>query len=108
MVTKSTSTDRGLPDDILALNHTDFYDVVEREYGFDLAELFRFQSIRNGVHLLEASSNDILSIFTQDSVELNELKKMCCFQVVGNKYEVKLGVKLAIRNLIQSLNMKYD
>ena len=33
---------------------------------------------------------------------------MCCFQVVGNKYEVKLGVKLAIRNLIQSLKVKYD
>ena len=108
MTAQSASRAGGLPDDILSLSHADFYDFVEREYGFDLAELFRFQSIRNGIHLLDASSNDVLSIFSQDSVELNELKKMCCFQVVGNKYEVKLGVKLAIRNLIQSLKVKYD
>ena len=108
MTAESASKAGGLPDDILSLSHADFYEFVEREYGFDLAELLRFQSIRNGIHLLDASSNDILSIFTRDSVKLNELKKVPCFQIVENKYEVKLGLELAIRNLIQSLKVKYD
>lgn len=33
---------------------------------------------------------------------------MCCFEVAGNKCTVKLGVKLAIRSLIQSLKIKQD
>ncbi|CAF4784162.1 unnamed protein product, partial [Rotaria sp. Silwood2] len=67
-----------------------------------------FQSIRNGEHLLQASSDDILLILRQDSDDLSALKKMCCFQVVGNNYEIKLGVKLAINNLIYSLKMKQE
>ena len=47
MIAQSASRAGGLPDDILSLSHVDFYDFVEREYGFDLADLFRFQSIRN-------------------------------------------------------------
>ena len=79
MTAQSASRAGSLPEDILSLSHADFYDFVEREYGFDLAELFRFQSIRNGIHLLDASSNDILSIFSQDSVELNEVEEDVLF-----------------------------
>jgi hypothetical protein len=36
------------------------------------------------------------------------LKKLCCFQLSDNKFRVKLGVKLAINNLIQLLKIKQE
>ena len=47
-------------------------------------------------------------ILQQESEEIDMMKKMCCFQIAGNKYQVKLGVKLAINNLIQSLKLKQE
>jgi hypothetical protein len=108
ITTQSPSTNHGLPDDIFDLQHDHFYHFIETKYGIDLAELFRFQSIRNGSDVLQASLEDILSILKEDSIHLNELKEMCCFEVSGNYCAVKLGVKLAIRSLIQSLKAKQD
>ena len=108
ITTQATSANHGLPDDIFDLSHDHFYQFIEKQYGIDLAELFRFQSIRNGNHVLQASLDDILSILNEDSIHLAGLKKLCCFEVAGNMCTVKLGVKLAIRSLIQSLKIKQD
>jgi hypothetical protein len=108
IILQTTSNKNNLPDDIFDHNHDKFYEIIGRTYGVDLANLISFQSIRNGEHLLEASSDDILLILGQESEDLNALKKMCCFQVVGNKYEVKLGVKLALNKLIQALKTKQE
>ncbi|CAF2946873.1 unnamed protein product [Rotaria sp. Silwood2] len=108
VISQTASKKNGLPDDIFDYNHDQFYTIIEQTYGVDLAELISFQSIRNGEHLLQASSDDILLILRQDSDDLSALKKMCCFQVVGNNYEIKLGVKLAVNNLIHSLKMKQE
>ena len=108
IILQTTSNKNNLPDDIFDHNHDKFYEIIGRTYGVDLANLISFQSIRNGEHLLEASSDDILLILGQESEDLNALKKMCCFQVVGNKYEVKLGVKLVLNKLIQALKTKQE
>ncbi|CAM4956549.1 unnamed protein product [Rotaria socialis] len=62
-------------------------------------------SIRNAGVLLDTSCEDILLVLQQESDGIDALKKMSCFEVAGNKYQVKLGVKLTINNLIQSLNV---
>jgi hypothetical protein len=49
-----------------------------------------------------------LSILQENSKDINHLKKLCCFQLSDNKCRVKLGVKLAINNLIQSLKIKQE
>ena len=96
----------GLPEDIFSYNHDQFYDYIKQTRGDDIAELFSFQAIRNGTHLLASSRDDILAVLQQESHDLNNLKKMCCFKVNGDKYEVKLGVKLAVNSLIELLKIK--
>ena len=73
-IVRPTSRNKGLSDDILYLNHTDSCDFVEREYGFDLAELFQFQTIKNGTHLFQGLSNAISSRLNHNSAEVNEVK----------------------------------
>ena len=84
ITTQATSTNHGLPDDIFDLSHDHFYQFIEKQYGIDLSELFRFQSIRSGNHVLQASLDDILSILNEDSIHLDRLKKLCCFEVAGS------------------------
>ncbi|CAF2988086.1 unnamed protein product [Rotaria sp. Silwood2] len=98
----------GLPDDIFNYNNEQFYDYIKQSYGDDLAGLLRFQAIRNGSHLVETSCEDILLIFQQESEEINKLRHLCCFKISNNKYEIKLGVKLAINNLIELLKVKQE
>jgi hypothetical protein len=108
-VTSSSSNQNGsLPHDIFTYTHKRFYDFIRQAYGDDLAELFTFQSIRSGTHLLQTSKDDILSVFQQQSTELDALKKLCCFPIDGKKHEVKLGVKLAIDNLMRKLTCKQE
>ncbi|CAF1489204.1 unnamed protein product [Rotaria sordida] len=97
-----------LPDDIFSYNQDRFYDFIKHSYGNDIAELLIFQAIRNGSHLLITTSDDILSVLQQESDDLNKLKNLCCFQVGNNKYEIKLGIKLALNNLIQLLKIKQE
>ncbi|CAF3247889.1 unnamed protein product [Rotaria sp. Silwood2] len=106
IVAKVTSNKNDLPEDIFMYNHDQFYEFIERQCGPDLAELFRFQAIRNATHLLDTSCDDILLVLQQESDDITQLKELCCFQVVGNKYQVKLGVKLAINNLIELVKIK--
>ena len=80
-----TSTNHVLPDDIYHLHHDHFNQLIETQYGIDLAELFRFQSIRYRHHLLQASLDDTLAIPEVDSIHLNEWK-MFCFEVMGNMF----------------------
>ena len=108
VVAKLPENNNSLPDDIFMYQHNQFYEFIEETYGADLAELFRFQAIRSSKHLLDTSCDDILLILQQESEEIDMMKKMCCFQIAGNKYQVKLGVKLAINNLIQSLKLKQE
>ncbi len=72
----------------------------------DLAELLNFQAIRHATHLMDTTCDEILLILQEDSKDINNLKKLCCFQLNDNKCRVKLSVKLAINNLIQSLKIK--
>ncbi|CAF1009639.1 unnamed protein product [Rotaria magnacalcarata] len=51
-----------LPDDVFSYNQNKFYEFVEHWYGNDLAQLFSFQAIRNGAHLLHTTVDDILSV----------------------------------------------
>ncbi|CAF4720752.1 unnamed protein product, partial [Rotaria magnacalcarata] len=60
-----------LPDDIFIYNNERFYDYIKQSHGDDLAGLLSFQAIRNGLHLVETSYDDILSIFQQESEEIN-------------------------------------
>ncbi|CAF1452646.1 unnamed protein product [Rotaria sordida] len=97
-----------LPDDIFNYNNERFYDYIKQSYGDDLAGLLSFQAIRNGLHLVETSCDDILSIFQQESEEINKLRQLCCFKIGNDKYEIKLGVKLAINSLIELLKVKQE
>ncbi|CAF4598059.1 unnamed protein product, partial [Rotaria sp. Silwood2] len=97
-----------LPEDIFNYNNDLFYEFIKQAYGSDIAELFSFQAIRNAALLLDTSCEDILLVLQQESDDIDALKKMCCFKVAGNKHQVKLGVKLAINNLIQSLKLKQE
>jgi hypothetical protein len=97
-----------LPDDIFNYNNEQFYDYIKQSYGDDLAGLLSFQAIRNGLHLVETSCDDILLIFQQESEEINKLRQLCCFKIKNDKYAIKLGVKLAINSLIELLKVKRE
>ena len=97
-----------LPDDIFSYSNEQFYDFIKKSYGDDLHDLFSFQSIRNGLHLLKTSCEEILLIFEEESEEIEELKKLCCYKTSTNQYGIKLGVKLAINSLIDLLKIKLD
>ncbi|CAF1431816.1 unnamed protein product, partial [Rotaria sp. Silwood1] len=97
-----------LPDDIFSYNQDKFYEFVEHWYGNDLAQLFSFQAIRNGSHLLNTTTDDILSVLQHESEDINKLKNLCCFELANKRFEVRLGVKLAINNLIQLLSIKQE
>ncbi|CAF0767588.1 unnamed protein product [Adineta steineri] len=98
----------GLPDDIFHYNNDQFYNYILQSYGDDLAELFRFQAIRNGSHFLQALCDAILLILQQESDEIDKLRQICCFKINKDKYEIKLGVKLAINSLIGLLKVKQE
>ncbi|CAM4969014.1 unnamed protein product [Rotaria socialis] len=102
---KLTEKKNILSKDIFSYNNDLFYEYIKQAYGNDIAELFSFQAIRNAGVLLDTSCEDILLVLQQESDGIDALKKMSCFEVAGNKYQVKLGVKLTINNLIQSLNV---
>ncbi|CAF3331063.1 unnamed protein product [Rotaria socialis] len=97
-----------LPDDVFRYNQNKFYEFVERWYGNDVAELFSFQAIRNGSHLLHTTVDDILSVLQYESEDIDKLKSLCCFQLSNNRFQVRLGVKLAISNFIELLNVKQE
>jgi hypothetical protein len=97
-----------LPDDIFNYNNQRFYDYIKQSYGDDLADLLSFQAIRNGLHLVETSCDDILLILQQESEEIDKLRQLCCFKIGKDKYEIKLGVKLAINSLIGLLKVKQE
>ncbi|CAF3129495.1 unnamed protein product [Rotaria socialis] len=97
-----------LPDDVFSYNQNKFYEFVEHWYGNDLAQLFSFQAIRNGSHLLHTTVDDILSVLQYESEDIDKLKSFCCFQLPNNRFEVRLGVKLAINNFIELLNIKQE
>jgi hypothetical protein len=84
------------------------YEFIKKTRGADLAELFSLQAIRPATHLMDTICDEILSILQEDSKDINNLKKLCCFQLSDNKFRVRLGVKLAINNLIQSLKIKQE
>lgn len=106
--TAEEKVNNDLPIDIFSYNHDRFYEFIKTSYGDDIAELLRFQAIRSGLHLLTTTCEDILLVLRQESDDINKLKKLCCFQVDVNKYEIKLGVKLALNNLIQLLKVKEE
>ena len=47
-------------------------------------------------------------ILQEESDYIKKLKELCCFKLSGNKYQIKLGVKLAVNNFIQSLKAKEE
>ena len=96
-----------LPEDIFSFNPDQFYTFVRQSYGDDIAELFTFQSIRNGLHLINSSSDEILLVLQGQSKSIDRLKSLCCFEISENAYQIKLGVKLALNNFIESIKMKY-
>lgn len=106
--TQNKSVKSRLPENIFDLNNEQFYNFLANTYGNDLAQLISFQAIRNGQHLLEATIDDVLLVLNDDSAEIDELRKFCCFRVAGDEFKVKLGVKLAINNLIRELKMKQE
>jgi hypothetical protein len=106
VVSRSSTVASRLPDNIFDLENDQFYEFIKSKYGNDLAQLISFRSIRNGEHLLEATIDELLLVLNEDSNEIDDLRKLCCFRVTENEFKVKLGVKLAINNLIQSLKMK--
>ena len=107
-ILKSTENSNILPDEIFNYNQNEFYEFIKKTRGADLAELLNFQAIRHATHLMDTTCDEILSILEEDSKEINNLKKLCCFQLGENKFRVKLGVKLAINNLLQSLKIKQE
>ena len=107
-ILKSTENSNSLTDDIFEYNQKEFYEFIKETSGADLAELFSFQAIRHVTHLMDTTSDEILSILQEDSKDINNLQKLRCFQLNDNKFRVKLGVKLAIGNLIRSLKIKQE
>jgi len=105
---KRTENSNNLPDDIFNYNHDEFYAFVRETRGVDIAELFSFQAIRHATHLMDTTCDEILLVLQEDSEDIKNLKKLCCFQLNDNKFRVKLGVKLAINNLIQLLKIKQE
>jgi hypothetical protein len=97
-----------LPDDIFSYNEDIFYKFVKKWYGHDLAELFTFQAIRNGSHLVNSTVEDVLSVLQYESNDIDYLKNLCCFRIGNDQFQVKLGIKLAINNLISLLNIKQE
>ena len=97
----------GLPDDFFDYNADQFYRFVKQSYGDDLAELFSFQSVRNGLHIVNTSPDDILSILQLQSKTIDKLRNLCCLEIDENTYQVKLGVKLALNSFIESMKSKY-
>lgn len=75
-----------LPDDFFDYTPDQFYSFVKRFYGDDLAELFSFQSIRNGLHILNTSPDDILLILQLQSKTIDQLRNLCCFEINENSY----------------------
>ena len=107
-ISKSTENSNSFSDDVFEYNQKEFDEFIKEMRGADLAELFSFQAIRDAMHLMDITSDEILSILQEDSKDINNLQKLCCFQLNDNKFRVKLGVKLAISNLIQSLKIKQE
>lgn len=107
-ILKPSENKTSLPDDIFIYHQDQFYEFIEQTCGDDVAELLRFQAIRSGMHLLDTSCDDILLVLEEQSEEIDKLKKMCCFEIADNKHKVKLGVRIAINSLIQSLKFKRE
>jgi hypothetical protein len=107
-ILKSSENSNGLLDDIFNYNHNEFYQFIKETRSTDLAELFSFQATRHATHLMGTTCDEILSILQEDSKDINNLKKLCCFQLSDNKSRAKLGIKLAINNLIQLLKIKQE
>ena len=74
----------GLPDDFFDYNADQFYQFIKQSYGDDLAELFSFQSIRNGLHIINTSPDDILSILQLQSETIDKLRNLCCLEIDEN------------------------
>ena len=94
---KSTENSNSLPSDVFEYNQKEFYEIMKETHG---AELFSFQEIRHATHLMDTTSDEILSILQEDSKDINNMKELCCFQLNDNKFRVKLGVKFATSSLI--------
>ena len=107
-ILKSIGNSNSLPDDIFEYNQKEFYEFIKETCSADLAELFSFKAIRHATHLMDTTSDEILSIVQEGSKDINNLQILCYFQLNDNKFRVKLGVKLAISNLIQSLKIKQE
>ncbi|CAF1024225.1 unnamed protein product [Rotaria sp. Silwood1] len=80
-ILKSTKYSNSLPDDIFNYNQNEFYEFIKETRGADVAELFSFQAIRHATHLIDTTCDEILSILEEDSKDINNLKKLCCFQL---------------------------
>jgi len=86
-----------LPSDILSLQGSDFFKVVESLTSNSVADLIRIQEIRNvRVFMLVP---DILAVLKIDSSELDYIRKTACFRLQNNNYIVKLGIETSIRYL---------
>jgi hypothetical protein len=86
-----------LPSDILSLQGSDFFKVVESLTSNSIADLIRIQEIRNvRVFMLVP---DILAVLKIDSSELDYIRKTACFRLQNNNYIVKLGIETSIRYL---------
>ena len=97
----------GLTDEFFYYNADQFYWFVKQSYADDLAELFSFQSIRNGLHIINTSPDDILSSLQLQSKTIDKLRNLCCLGIDENTYQVKLSVKLALNNFIELMKSKY-
>jgi hypothetical protein len=86
-----------LPSNILSLQGSDFFTVIENLTSDTIADLIRIQAIRN-VRIFMLIP-DILAVFKINSSELDYIKIKACFRLQNNTYLVKPGIETSLRYL---------
>ena len=87
----------GLTDDFFDYNADQFYWFVKQSYADGLTELFGFQSIRNGLHIINTSPDDILSSLQLQSKAIDKLRNLCSLDCrEGHMKKNRLSVCLSV------------
>ena len=87
-ILKSTENSNSLPDDISEYNQKEFYEFIKETRGADLAELFSFQATRHTAHLMDTTSDEILSISQEDSKDINNLQNCVFYNLTTINFEL--------------------
>ena len=93
-----------LPQDVLRYSNKRFYDFIESFCGKDEADLLFIQAIRSVDSLL--STEDLYSIFSLDSEDLDTIQKRCGFRNRNDTCTVRPGIRNSLNYITTLLKEK--